>query len=82
MIPLYYMDDTVRRKAEFAEKWRLYHSFLDGVTLSGGGEFSSPILLPSFPGGADIRAELVIRGEGAVARTTIREVVVNNAVPR
>ena len=55
MIPLYYMDDTVRRRAEFAEKamavvihtplvkrWRLYQSFLDGVTLPGGRKARKP----------------------------------------
>ena len=71
MIPLYYMDDTVRRRAEFAEKGNgasQSHASSQKMalvsftsrrrdSLRGGG---NPILLPSFPGGANIRAELVI----------------------
>ena len=41
----------------------------------------SLMLLPSLSGGADICAELFIRGEGVVARTATGEVVINNTVP-
>ena len=48
-------------------------------SLGGGITLPTLILLPSFPGGADICAELGIWGEGVVAGTATGEVVVNNA---
>ena len=73
MIPLCYMDDTVRRRAEFAEMGNgasQSHASNQKMALVSfisrrrdslrGGRLTSPILLPSFPGGADIRAELII----------------------